>query len=75
MFIWVPLAGRVQREANVLAYIDGFELCLWLAIAALFLIAFMTYAPQGAFTPDPPIVGRLWRRLSNRSYPLLRRPD
>ena len=32
------VAGRVQREANVLAYIDGFWLCFWLAMAALSLL-------------------------------------
>ena len=31
------LAAQVQREANVMAYIDGFWLCFWLAMAALFL--------------------------------------
>ena len=28
-------AAMVQREANALAYIDGFWLCFWLAMAAL----------------------------------------
>jgi DHA2 family multidrug resistance protein len=63
------LAALVQREANVLAYIDGFELCFWLAIAALFVISLMTRAPQGALTPDPTIVVRGWRWP--RSSPLL----
>jgi DHA2 family multidrug resistance protein len=47
------LAARVQREANVLAYIDGFWLCFWLAIAALFCVALITRAPPGPFTPEP----------------------
>jgi DHA2 family multidrug resistance protein len=47
------LSARVQREANVLAYIDGFWLCFWLAMAALFFIALITRAPPGPFTPAP----------------------
>ncbi len=47
------LAGIVQREANVLAYIDGFWLCFWLAMAALGFIALITRAPPGPFTPAP----------------------
>jgi DHA2 family multidrug resistance protein len=47
------LAGVVQREANVLAYIDGFWLCFWLAMAALGVIALITRAPPGPFTPAP----------------------
>lgn len=47
------LAGLVQREANVLAYIDGFWLCFWLAISALGFIALITRAPPGPFTPAP----------------------
>ena len=47
------LAARVQREANVLAYIDGFWLCFWLAMAALFFVALITRAPPGPFTPAP----------------------
>jgi len=57
------LAALVQRESNVLAYIDGFELCFWLAIAALIMISLMTRSPQGAFTPDPSIIAGAWRRL------------
>ena len=45
------LAALVQREANTLAYIDGFWLCFWLAIAALVLVAFITRAPQGPLSP------------------------
>lgn len=47
------LAGFVQREANVLAYIDGFWLCFWLAMAALGFVALITRAPPGPFTPAP----------------------
>jgi len=47
------LSARVQREANVLAYIDGFWLCFWLAMAALFFVALVTRAPPGPFTPAP----------------------
>ena len=47
------LAARVQREANVLAYIDGFWLCFWLAMVALFFVALITRAPPGPFTPAP----------------------
>ena len=47
------LAARVQREANVLAYIDGFWLCFWLAMATLFCVALITRAPPGPFTPEP----------------------
>jgi DHA2 family multidrug resistance protein len=47
------LSARVQREANVLAYIDGFWLCFWLAIAALFCVSLITRAPPGPFTPAP----------------------
>ena len=47
------LASLVQREANVLAYIDGFWLCFWLAMAALGIVALITRAPPGPFTPAP----------------------
>lgn len=47
------LAAQVQREANVLAYIDGFWLCFWFAIAALGFVALITRAPPGPFTPAP----------------------
>lgn len=46
------LIGIVQREANVLAYIDGFWLTAWCAIAALIVLAAMTAAPPGPFTPQ-----------------------
>jgi DHA2 family multidrug resistance protein len=47
------LASFVAREANVLAYIDGFWLCFWLAIAGLGCVALITRAPPGPFTPAP----------------------
>ena len=47
------LSATVAREANTLAYIDGFRLCFWLAISALFCVALMTRAPPGPFTPAP----------------------
>ena len=47
------LAALVQRESNVLAYIDGFWLTFWLAILALGFVALITRAPPGPFTPAP----------------------
>ena len=47
------LAATVGREANTLAYIDGFWLCFWLAMAALGFTALITRAPPGPFTPAP----------------------
>jgi DHA2 family multidrug resistance protein len=58
------LAALVQREANVLAYIDGFWLTFWLAMVALGVVTLMTRAPPGPFTPAPFGVARaLMRRL------------
>ncbi len=45
------LAAVVQREANVLASIDGFELCFWAAIAGMALVVLMRPAPPGPLTP------------------------
>src|SRR5882757_7919842 len=47
------LAARVQREANTLAYIDGFWLCFWIGMLALFLVALITRAPPGPLAPVP----------------------
>ncbi|MGH6707882.1 MAG: MFS transporter, partial [Bradyrhizobium sp.] len=47
------LAALVQREAYTLAYIDGFWLCFWLAMAALGVTALITRAPPGPLTPTP----------------------
>jgi DHA2 family multidrug resistance protein len=57
------LAALVQREANVLAYIDGFWLCFWLAVAGLVIVALITRAPPGPFTPAPFDWGRPFRSL------------
>jgi len=45
------LSDTIAREANVLAFIDGFWLCLWLAVAGLLLVGLLTRAPEGPFTP------------------------
>jgi DHA2 family multidrug resistance protein len=47
------LSALVQRESNVLAYIDGFWLTFWLAILAIGVVSLMTRAPPGPFTPVP----------------------
>ncbi len=45
------LGQIVRRQANVLAYIDGFQLAFWVAIAALVVVGFMRAAPRGPLTP------------------------
>jgi MFS transporter, DHA2 family, multidrug resistance protein len=57
------LAAEVQREANVLAYIDGFWLCFYLAIAGLLLTALLTRAPKGPLSPTPFNFAVAFRRL------------
>jgi DHA2 family multidrug resistance protein len=47
------LSATVEREANVLAYIDAFWLCFYFAIAGLVLIALLTRAPRGPLSPTP----------------------
>jgi DHA2 family multidrug resistance protein len=47
------LSALVAREANVLAYIDGFWLTFWLAMIALGFTALLTRAPPGPLTPLP----------------------
>jgi DHA2 family multidrug resistance protein len=47
------LSALVAREANVLAYIDGFWLTFWIAMVALGTTALMTRAPPGPFSPVP----------------------
>src|SRR5712675_1303035 len=47
------LSALVQRESNVLGYIDGFWLTFWLAIIALGFVTFITRAPPGPLTPVP----------------------
>jgi DHA2 family multidrug resistance protein len=59
------LTALLQREANVLAYIDGFWLTFWIAIIALGLVTLMTRAPPGPFTPAPfGVAQALLRRIS-----------
>jgi DHA2 family multidrug resistance protein len=55
------LSAAVQREANTLAYMDGFWLTVWFAIAALALVALIGRAPPGPFTPKsgPGLLRRL----------------
>jgi MFS transporter, DHA2 family, multidrug resistance protein len=58
------LSALVAREANVLAYIDGFWLTFWIAMLALGFTALMTRARPGPFTPVPlGITQALMRRL------------
>jgi len=45
------LASIVQREANTLAYIDGFWLTVWFAIAAFAVSALIGTSPQGPLSP------------------------
>ena len=45
------LSSIVQREANTLAYIDGFWLTVWFAIAALAVSALIGRSPQGPLSP------------------------
>jgi DHA2 family multidrug resistance protein len=47
------LSALVQRESNVLAYIDGFWLTFSLAIAAIGFASLMTRAPPGPLAPVP----------------------
>jgi MFS transporter, DHA2 family, multidrug resistance protein len=47
------LSALVARESNVLAYIDAFWLTFWIAFVALGVVAFITRAPPGPFTPAP----------------------
>jgi DHA2 family multidrug resistance protein len=61
------LSALVARESNVLAYIDGFWLTFWLAIAALGILALITRAPQGPLTPVP--LGVALRRQLGWSRP------
>jgi DHA2 family multidrug resistance protein len=65
------LSALVQREANVLAYADGFWLTFWIAIVALGLVALITRAPPGPFTPAP---FRAVRTLKQRARSFLAKP-
>jgi MFS transporter, DHA2 family, multidrug resistance protein len=53
----------------VLAYIDGFWLTFWLAIAALGFVALITRAPPGPLTPAPLGVARVLTRRFGWSRP------
>jgi DHA2 family multidrug resistance protein len=61
------LSALVAREANVLAYIDGFWLTFWIAIFALGILALIARAPQGPLTPVP--LGVALRRQLGWSRP------
>ncbi len=45
------LAALVQREANALAYIDGFWLTFWAAVVGLVLVSLLKAPPPGPLTP------------------------
>jgi MFS transporter, DHA2 family, multidrug resistance protein len=47
------LAALVQREANVLSYIDGFWLTFWIAILGILVVIPATKAPKGPLSPLP----------------------
>ena len=61
------LAALVQRESNVLAYIDGFWICFWFAILGLLVVSLMTRAPPGPFTPEPFGVAKAFLRKCGAS--------
>jgi DHA2 family multidrug resistance protein len=63
------LTALVQREANVLAYIDGFWLTFWIAMIALGLVAMITRAPPGPFTPAPFGTARVLMKRLGMSRP------
>jgi MFS transporter, DHA2 family, multidrug resistance protein len=46
------LAAAVQREANTMAYVDGFWLTVWFAVAALICAAMIGTAPPGPLSPE-----------------------
>lgn len=45
------LASLVRRQADVLSYIDGFEVSFWAAIAGMLVVSLMRAAPPGPLTP------------------------
>jgi DHA2 family multidrug resistance protein len=63
------LSALVQRESNVLAYIDAFWLTFWIAIAALGSVILITRAPPGPFAPAP--LGAARALLRRFGYPCL----
>ncbi|TXL71380.1 MFS transporter [Vineibacter terrae] len=48
------LASLVRRQADVLSFIDGFEVTFWAAIAGILLVSLMRTAPPGPLTPAAP---------------------
>jgi DHA2 family multidrug resistance protein len=46
------LAATVQREANTMAYVDGFWLTVWFAIVAIACAAMIGVAPPGPLSPE-----------------------
>lgn len=45
------LKGVVAQQANVLAYIDGFQVTCWIALVGLILVALLRAAPAGPLVP------------------------
>lgn len=45
------LAQMVAREANVLAYIDAFQVTVWGALAGILIVALLGRAPAGPLSP------------------------
>lgn len=56
------LASLVSQQANVLAYIDGFQVTFWVALIGLVLVALLGPAPPGILVPKP----RQWPFLRPR---------
>lgn len=61
------LSSVVSQQANVLAYIDGFQLTFWLALLGLLLLALLTPAPAGLLSPKP--WRPRWRSASSARVP------
>jgi DHA2 family multidrug resistance protein len=57
------LSANVQKQANVLAYLDGFWLTFWAAILGLVAVALMKAFPPGPFAPRAIPVAAWIRRL------------
>ncbi|MBB3771717.1 DHA2 family multidrug resistance protein [Angulomicrobium tetraedrale] len=47
----MSLHQLVSQQANVLAYIDGFQLTYWIALIGLILVALLKAAPAGPLVP------------------------
>jgi DHA2 family multidrug resistance protein len=52
------MARLVQREAYVLAYIDGFWVIAWVSVAALLLLLLLKPPPPNPLTPSPRVPAR-----------------